>query len=151
LPAMRSGTNNPRTLPTPPRSRPAHTYPLLVGLTFILNSWNCLETKKDPNKPKMARSIWIFFRKLNRGRIRELNAHLGSREVEKICSEEFAALDGNGKKKYADMRAEDYKRFVREMEAYDANDDDDIEIVEGTRGCCLLSSFCVNRTLYWWV
>jgi hypothetical protein len=85
------------------------SYPLLVGLTFILNSWNCLETKvtkqkhskkKDTNKPKMARSAWNFFRKLNHGRIRELNAHLGSREVEKICSEQFAALDLNGKKKY---------------------------------------------------
>jgi hypothetical protein len=70
---------------------------------------------------------------------------------EKICSEEFAALDLNGKKKYVDMYAEDVKRYVREMKAYDANDDDDIEIVEGRRGCCLLSSFCVNRILYWLV
>ncbi len=99
----------------------------------------------------MARSAVSFFVKLNRERIREQNPHLGSREVTKICSEEFAALDGNGKKKYVDMYAEDYKRYVREMKAYDANDDDDIEIVEGTRGCCLLSSFCVNRTLYWLV
>jgi hypothetical protein len=80
------------------------SYPLLVGLTFILNSWNCLETKitkqkdskkKDTNtnKPNVARSTWKFFLKLNRGRIRELNAHLGFRGVEKICGEEFAALN----------------------------------------------------------
>ncbi len=116
------------------------SYPLLVGLTFILNSWNCLGTKKDPNIPKMARAGWNFFRKLNRGRIRELNAHLGFREVTKICNEEFAALDWNSKKKYVDMYKEDVKRYVREMKAYDANDDDDIEIVEGTRGCCQNSS-----------
>jgi hypothetical protein len=107
--------------------------------------------KKDPNKPNVARSAVSFFVKLNRERIRKLNADLGYREVVKICSEEFGALDGNGKKKYVDMYAEDYKRYVREMKACDANanDDDGTAIVEGTRGYCLISSFCVNRTLYW--
>jgi hypothetical protein len=93
----------------------------LVGLTFILNSWNCLETKitkqeskkKDPNKPKVVRSALSFFVMLNRERTRELNPHFGCRGVQKACSEEFTAL--NGKKKYADMHAEDQKRFVREI------------------------------------
>jgi hypothetical protein len=97
----------------------------LVGLTFILNSWNCLETKftkqeskkkKDSSKLKVVRSALSFFVMLNRGPIRELNPHFGCREVKKICSDKFAALDVNGKKKYAARHARRGQKALRPEE-----------------------------------
>ena len=76
------------------------------------------EQKKDPNKPKGARSATTLFVKDNRGRIRKDNPNCTSTEVAQICQKEFQTADAKTKAKFSAMHVADVVRFNQEMETY---------------------------------
>jgi hypothetical protein len=69
------------------------------------------EQKKDPNKPKGARSASKLFIMDNRGRISMDNPHCTSVEVTKICEKEFQTVDAKTKAKYSAIHKADVIRF----------------------------------------
>ncbi len=96
----------------------------MLCLTYSFNSCQSGTTtirdeqKKDPNKPKGARSATCFFVKDNRGRISKDKPHCTSAEVAQICKKEFQTVDAKTKAKYSAMHVADVVRFNREMETY---------------------------------
>ncbi len=66
---------------------------------------------------KGVNAQYLYFQ-LNRDRIFEKNkgvTYLQSREISAV---EWASLDVEGRTKYKDMQAEDKKRYLKELEAY---------------------------------
>ena len=96
--------------------------PCMLCLTNSFNSCQsgttAIEQKKDPNKPKGARSATFLFVKDNRGRIRKDNPHCTTAEVTKICKKEFQTVDAKTKAKYSAMHKADVIRFKQEMKTY---------------------------------
>jgi hypothetical protein len=73
------------------------------------------ESERMPIKGVNAQ--YLYFQ-LNRDRIFEKNkgvTYLQSREISAV---EWASLDVEGRTKYKDMQAEDKKRYLKELEAY---------------------------------
>ncbi len=60
---------------------------------------------------------YLYFQ-LNRDRIFEQNEGVTYLQSKQISQVEWANLDVEGRTKYKDMQAEDKKRYLKELEAY---------------------------------
>merc|ERR1712223_477487 len=77
---------------------------------------------KDPNKPKEAKSPFIFFNAEFSLKIREENpdSHMTVREVAKAVSAKWQSLTDQEKQKYIQMAEKDKIRHEEEMKTYQA-------------------------------
>ena len=73
---------------------------------------------KDPNKPKGARSAWIFYTKVTFPEIQKAHADWGFGEVNKELSKRWKAMDDEAKKPFTEQAAADKTRYETEMAKY---------------------------------
>lgn len=74
---------------------------------------------KDPNKPKRAKTSFIFFCNEQRPKIRKSKPSLKLSEVMKQLGADWKKLSNGKRKKYQDMHAKDKQRYETEMDEYE--------------------------------
>ena len=91
----------------------------------ILGDQHKIKQQKDPNKPKRAKSSYLFFCEDERPRVWEsLKKKLGKNETLKISvvskklGTMWKKLDAKGRVKYDKLAEKDKERYETEMEAY---------------------------------
>lgn len=84
--------------------------------------------KKDPNKPKRARSAYIFFSMDKRDEVKEDNPDINNREIMSELGKRWSKIKGTTEaKKYVKQAAKDKKRYNAEMEEYVPSSDEPVE------------------------
>ena len=82
--------------------------------------------KKDPNKPKRARSAYIYFGMDKRDEVKEDNPDMNNREIMSELGKLWSEIKGTTKvKKYVKQAAKDKKRYNAEMKEYVPSSDDE--------------------------
>lgn len=85
--------------------------------------------KKDPNKPKGAKSAYTYFTDELREQKKANGEAYDIGTVSKDSSEKWKELSDDDKKPYAKLAEKDKKRYLKEMESYvppsDSDSDDD--------------------------
>ena len=74
---------------------------------------------KDPNKPKRAKTSFIFYCNDHRDDIRRKNPDMKLSAVMQELGKSWRSLSAKKKKKYADMHAKDRQRYEDEMDDYE--------------------------------
>ena len=87
-----------------------------------------IKAQKDPNKPKRAKSAWMFFCDANRGKVRaklqkkkKKNEKVKIPEVSKTLGTMWSGLNDIKKHVYVELSNKDKIRYEEEMEAYTGN------------------------------
>ena len=76
--------------------------------------------KKDKDAPKRPISAYFFYNQERREKLKKEKPNLDNKELIKAMSEEWNKLTDEEKKPYIKKAAEDKKRYVEEMKAYEA-------------------------------
>jgi hypothetical protein len=74
--------------------------------------------KKDPNAPKQPPTAYLIFCSENRAKVKAENKDLSMIEVTKKLSEQWRALDDDGKQKYNQMAAQQKAEYEKKMQIY---------------------------------
>eukprot|EP00730_Choanoeca_flexa_P018873 TRINITY_DN9201_c0_g1_i2.p1 TRINITY_DN9201_c0_g1~~TRINITY_DN9201_c0_g1_i2.p1 ORF type:complete len:211 (+),score=81.21 TRINITY_DN9201_c0_g1_i2:47-679(+) len=74
--------------------------------------------KKDPAKPKGAKSAYMFFSSAVRPELQQQNPEKSMTELAKVIGAKWSELTTEAKEPYAKMAAEDKIRYQKEMEDY---------------------------------
>merc|ERR1719174_2033929 len=74
--------------------------------------------KRDPNKPKGAKSAYLFFCNSVRARVSEANKDKKMTELSGIMAKEWKELGDEEKQKFQAMATEDKARYKEEMKSY---------------------------------
>lgn len=83
--------------------------------------------KKDPNKPKGAKSAYTYFTDELRERRRANGEAYDISTVSKDSSDKWKEMDEDDRKPYAKLAEKDKKRHLKEMESYIPPSDSDSE------------------------
>lgn len=76
-------------------------------------------SKKDPNKPKGAKSAYNFFLQDQKVHMKGENGEsLPLQEFSRSCADKWKKMSGEEKKPYTDKAGEDKTRYVKEMSSY---------------------------------
>ena len=76
--------------------------------------------KKDKDAPKRPISAYFFYNQERREKLKKEKPNLDNKELIRAMSEEWNKLTDEEKKPYVKKAAEDKKRYVEEMKAYEA-------------------------------
>ena len=76
--------------------------------------------KKDKDAPKRPISAYFFYNQERREKLKKEKPNLDNKELIKAMSEEWNKLTDEEKKPYIIKAAEDKKRYVEEMKAYES-------------------------------
>ena len=76
--------------------------------------------KKDKDAPNRPISAYFFYNQERREKLKKEKPNLDNKELIKAMSEEWNKLTDEEKKPYIKKAAEDKKRYVEEMKAYEA-------------------------------
>ena len=76
--------------------------------------------KKDKDAPKRPISAYFFYNQERREKLKKEKPNLDNKELIRAMSEEWNKLSDEEKKPYVKKAAEDKKRYVEEMKAYEA-------------------------------
>jgi len=79
------------------------------------------KAKKDPNKPKRAKSAYIFFCSAMRAIVKEDMGDAKATEVTKELGKRWRELDEDDKVQYQDLADKDKERYAEEMEVYSSS------------------------------
>lgn len=74
--------------------------------------------KKDPNRPKKAKTAFICFSMALRGKIKEETPNLSVPETGKRLGEMWSKLSDHEKQPYVKMHEDDKVRYIKAMEEY---------------------------------
>jgi hypothetical protein len=77
------------------------------------------KAKKDKDAPKRAISAFFFYNQERREKLKKEKPNLDNKELIRAMSEEWNKLSDEEKKPYVKKAAEDKKRYVEEMKAYE--------------------------------
>lgn len=76
-------------------------------------------SKKDPNKPKGAKSAYNFFLQDQKVHMKKENGEtLPLQEFSRSCADKWKHLNAEEKKPYLDKAEEDRNRYMKEMSSY---------------------------------
>lgn len=73
---------------------------------------------KDPNKPKRAKTAFLFFTMDERPKVKEANPKATFADIGKKLGKQWNKLSAAGKKKYEEQAKTDKARYEDEMKAY---------------------------------
>jgi hypothetical protein len=76
------------------------------------------KSKRDPTKPKRARSAYIYFCTFKRAELKDENPNLPPKEITKLLGSSWKSLEDDDKVQYNKMAAEDKIRNKDEMVEY---------------------------------
>lgn len=83
--------------------------------------------KKDPNKPKAARSAYIYFTEAKRKELKVTQPEAKTTEIMKMCGELWQKCSEEDRVQYQTLATADKERNLKEMECYTPPSDDDDE------------------------
>lgn len=90
-----------------------------ITAKLLTTTFSKMKPMKDPNRPKRAKSSYMFFTAEMREKLTKKNPNASMTELSKIMGAEWAKTSEKDRVKYARMAEEDKARYEEELEEYE--------------------------------